>query len=178
MKNKKIKKKNLKLLNKYFKKYNNYYIINIYKYNCNNLFKIRKKCFNLKIKFLNIKNNLLKLIFKKKKKILSLLVNNNFIMFSKNINNPAKIIKNNKKLIDNKYYPILKLACINNEFYYGEKYLNFLCKTKSKNNLLIDIILILKNYIKYFIIFNIIKKKNNIINIINNIIKYKNLYEK
>ncbi|WGH25725.1 MAG: 50S ribosomal protein L10 [Candidatus Shikimatogenerans bostrichidophilus] len=172
------KKKKIELINKLFIKYNYFYIIDISKFKSNLLFNFRKDCYNNKIKFLNIKNTLLKkfLIIKKKKKILKIikdvLINNTFIMFTNNINNPAKIIKKNKIFITNKYYPIFKAAYVNKKFYIGEKKLNILCNIKSKEELIINILLGINNKINNFI-FNIINY-----NIIKIILIIKNLKKK
>ncbi|WOX79393.1 50S ribosomal protein L10 [Candidatus Shikimatogenerans bostrichidophilus] len=167
--NKNIKKKIINNLNKLFKKFNYYYIIDISTFNSKNLFILKKDCNNNNIKLLKIKNTLFKkfLIIKRKKYILKklspILKYNNSIMFSNNYKNIANIIKNNKILNNN--YPILKVAYIDEKYYYGDNSINILCNLKSKNELINNIIFILINKIKNFINFIINYKKIKILNI-------------
>ncbi|MDH3003692.1 MAG: 50S ribosomal protein L10 [Candidatus Shikimatogenerans sp. JK-2022] len=157
------KKKKNEIIN-YFKKkiliYKNFYIINFDKINNIQLFNFRKICFLKNVKIFNIKNKLLKIILKNNKKynkILSFLINNNYIMFSKIINLPANIIKYNKIIINNIEYPILKIAYINDNLYYNND-LNLLCNIKTKNELIIDIFIKFKSIINnllYVINYNI-----------------------
>ncbi|WGH28109.1 MAG: hypothetical protein NHG07_00020 [Candidatus Shikimatogenerans bostrichidophilus] len=130
----------------------------------------RKKCYLNKIKIINVKNSLLKKIFYKKKiifkKILPILNNNSYIMFSNNINISAKIINNNLININNIYYPILKLAYVNNNFYYGNNNLNILSNIKSKYDLIKDIIINFKYSINKFLFFYINYKIINLFKII------------
>ncbi|WGH27115.1 MAG: 50S ribosomal protein L10 [Candidatus Shikimatogenerans bostrichidophilus] len=165
--NKKKKKKIIIKINKLFKKYNNFYIIDIYKYNSSQLFNFRKKCYFNNIKIINIKNTLLKIIFKKKiNKISPYLVKNSYIMFSKNINISAKIIKDNKIYFNKSYYPILKVAFINNKLFYGDKNLNLLCYIKSKEDLIKELILNLKKKFNNFIFLNFNYKIINFLKLI------------
>ncbi|MDH3004750.1 MAG: 50S ribosomal protein L10 [Candidatus Shikimatogenerans sp. JK-2022] len=168
-----IKKNKKKIFNKIKKlfKYNNVlYIIDISKFKSNYLLNYRKECYKYNIKLIKIKNKLLKkyLYKKKKKKIINILKKNNFLMFSNNINYPAKIIKNYQIYIKNKIYPKFKLAYIKeNDYYKNDKDLNFLSTTKLKEEIIINILNIIKNKI----INNILKLINYNKNIIINIIK-------
>ncbi|WGH26618.1 MAG: 50S ribosomal protein L10 [Candidatus Shikimatogenerans bostrichidophilus] len=172
---KKKKKKIILLINKYFNKYKNFSILDISRLNSNFFFIFKKECFKHKIKIYNIKNTLLKkslLLNNKKKilkKILKILYNNNTLIFFKYINTLIKIIKKNSYLINNKTYPLFKLASLNGEFFFGEKYLDFLSNIKSKKDLILKLVLILKIKIIKFINFIILNNKINIINLINNI---------
>ncbi|WOX79258.1 50S ribosomal protein L10 [Candidatus Shikimatogenerans bostrichidophilus] len=166
---KKIKIKIINNFNKLFKNFNYYYIIDISTYKSNQLFILKKDCYKYNIKLFKIKNSLFKkfLIITKKKKILNnisaILKNNNSIMFSNSPNIIANIIKKNKLLNNN--YPILKLAYIDDVYYYGDNNIDILCNLKSKNELIYYIIFILKNKIIYFLNFIINYKKIKIVNI-------------
>ncbi|MDH3005105.1 MAG: 50S ribosomal protein L10 [Candidatus Shikimatogenerans sp. JK-2022] len=154
---------------KYFKKYKYLYIINISRFNSNLLYKFKKDCYSNNIILINIKNNLLKLIFKKLKikKLNKILIYSTSLMFSNNINISAKIINNHKIHIYDKIYPIFKAAYLDNTIYIGEKYLKFLYNIKSKEEILLNILLNIKNTFNNFITNYI----NNYNNILFNIIK-------
>ncbi|WGH25361.1 MAG: 50S ribosomal protein L10 [Candidatus Shikimatogenerans bostrichidophilus] len=151
----KKKGKILYKVNKYFKKYKYLYFISIYKFNSDLFYKFKKDCFYNNIKLMNVKNTLLKKVLKKRKKtnICKILINNTFIMYSNNINICPIIIKKHKISIDNKTYPILKAAYLNDYTYFGEKHLKSLCLIKSKEETLFNILLYLKNIFSNLIIY-------------------------
>ncbi|WGH27629.1 MAG: hypothetical protein NHG11_00020 [Candidatus Shikimatogenerans bostrichidophilus] len=175
MKNKIEKKKILLKFNKIFNKYNNYSIIDISRLDSKSFFFFKKECYLHNIKIFNIKNNLIKksLLLNNKKKILKkitkVLNNNNTLVFFKYINILINIIKKHSILIKKKNYPFFKLASLNKEFFYGEKYLDFLSNIKSKEDLILKLIINLKIKIIKFINFILLNNKINIYNIIKNI---------
>ncbi|WGH24991.1 MAG: 50S ribosomal protein L10 [Candidatus Shikimatogenerans bostrichidophilus] len=140
------KKKIIKVIKSNLKEYKYIYFIDISKFKSKLLLKFKKDCYNNNIKIKHIKNSLLKRIFKNIKKKNILFYNSTFIMFSKNINISAKIIKNNLVYINNIEYPIFKGALIEKSLYIGEN-LNFLINLKPKKVIILNIITLLKKMI-------------------------------
>ncbi|MDH3004959.1 MAG: 50S ribosomal protein L10 [Candidatus Shikimatogenerans sp. JK-2022] len=164
----KKKEKKFKKIKKIFKKYNYIYFINISRLNSNLFFNFKKDCFNKKIKLINIKNNILKkffLIYKKKKfikKINPILKKSTTLMLIKNYSNsPAILIKKHKILIENVTFPIFKASFLKDTFFIGEKKLNILCKLKSQEEIIKNILIKFKKKIinNIYNIFNFDKLK-------------------
>ncbi|MDH3004400.1 MAG: 50S ribosomal protein L10 [Candidatus Shikimatogenerans sp. JK-2022] len=170
------KKKILKLINSYFKKYEYIYFIDISRFKSDILFKFRKDCYLNKIILKKIKNTLLKKVINKK--LHKILINNTFLMFSKNINKPTEIINKNNIIINNINYPILKGASIDNEIYIGENIITILSNLKSKDEIIYKIIFLLKNYFYNFFLNYKINSSKKLFNIINILKNKKTNYEK
>lgn len=161
----KRKKGILKNIKNYLIKYKYIYFIDISRFKSNILYIFKKDCYKNNVILKNIKNTLLKKILNKK--LHKILFNSTFLMLSNNINISARIIMNNSIYINNVSYPIFKGAYINNVIYIGRDKLNDLLKIKSKEENIVNIILLLNNYLKNLILKYKIYNNYKILNIIN-----------
>ncbi|WGH24624.1 MAG: 50S ribosomal protein L10 [Candidatus Shikimatogenerans bostrichidophilus] len=146
------------------KEYKYLYFIDISRFNSNLLNNFKRECYNNNITLTNVKNNLLKRIFKNKYK--NIFYGSTYLMFTNNINISAKIIKNNQISINNILYPIFKGAIIDKVYFINYK-ISDIIKLNSKENIIFNILYLLKNKIK----LNLIKYNIYINNIILNMIK-------
>jgi len=109
--------------------------------------KLRRACFDKKIRVLVVKNTLLEKAMEKSagrdyKELIPALKGNTAIMFSESGAEPAKVIKEFRKS-GNK--PVLKAAFVEETIYVGDSQLDFLANIKSKNELIGDIIGLLQS---------------------------------
>lgn len=129
----------------------NFYLADISDLNAADTYKLRKACFDKKVRLQVVKNTLLKKAFEKSNKngsldeLLPLLKQNTCIMFSETANAPAQMIKEMRKNGDK---PILKAAYVQESVYVGDNQLSALASIKSKEELLGDIIMLLQSPIK------------------------------
>ncbi|WP_375322922.1 50S ribosomal protein L10 [Candidatus Karelsulcia muelleri] len=161
-----IKKKNIiKLISNYLEKNNSIYLVDLSGLTSNQIFDLRKNCYDKQIKLKFVKNTLFKIAIKNSKfeKFYPVLKGPTALMTS-NINNyPAILINNFKKKISLKK-EYLKAAYIEEMLYLGEISLNTLINIKSKNELILDLIFMLKS--ELFNLFLLLNSKNEIYNII------------
>lgn len=153
---------------------NNIYFTDISNMNANHISDLRRSFFNKKIKMYVVKNTLLKKsmeLVKNKKfnSFYTLLKGNTSIIISMINNIPAKIIKKFRE--ENKSdRPIIKCAYINESLYLGDQNLALLANIKSKEEMIIDIVINL--YYQYtYLIFSLQYNNQKLLFAINNIIK-------
>ena len=115
----------------------NFYLADISDLNAADTYKLRKACFDKKVKLQVVKNTLLKKAFEKSNKngsldeLLPLLKQNTCIMFSETANAPAQMIKELRK---NGEKPILKAAYVQESVYVGDNQLSTLALSSRRKN--------------------------------------------
>ena len=126
--------------------YNHFYLADISKLNALQTSDLRRKCFEQDIKLVVVKNTLLKKALEKSKgsfdELYGTLQNSTSVMFCNTGNTPAKLIKEFRKQLDK---PVLKAAFVEESVYLGDDQLDILLKLKSKNELIGDVLLLLKS---------------------------------
>jgi large subunit ribosomal protein L10 len=126
--------------------YNHFYLTDISGLNAAKTSDLRRLCFNQDVKLVVVKNTLLRKALESSNKnaeeIYEALKGNTTVMFTENANVPAKLIKDfskrNKK-------PVLKAAYVEETVYMGENQLEALIAVKSKNELIADVVALLKS---------------------------------
>lgn len=125
---------------------NNFYLTDISELDAEQTQKLRALCFKHNISMTVVKNTLLRKAMDATEKELEglyeVLVGNTSIMFAEAGNAPAKMIKEFRKGSDR---PILKGAYIEEMSYVGDDQLDFLTSIKSKNELIADVVALLKS---------------------------------
>ena len=108
--------------------------------------KLRRECFNSEVKLSVVKNTFIQRAMSESEndfgELKDLLKGNTTIMLSKTGNSPAKIIKKFRKDGDK---PILKGAFVDEAIYIGDEHIEALFNLKSKEEVLGEIISILKS---------------------------------
>lgn len=108
---------------------------------------LRKNCFKSNVKLIVVKNTLLRLAIDKSDKELdelkAVLKQPTALMLSEVGNSPAKLIKDFRKKGFDK--PLLKAAYVEESIYVGEDKLDLLASIKSKEELIGDVIMLLKS---------------------------------
>ena len=109
--------------------------------------KMRRECFNKKIKMVVVKNSLLKKAIEKTtdrdfKEMLPTIKGNTAVMISESGSEPGKVIKFFRKTGDK---PVLKSAFVADTIYIGDNQLDLLASIKSKNELIGEIIGLLQS---------------------------------
>lgn len=147
---------------------NCFYIIDSNGLKVKEINQFRRKCFEKKIFYKVIKNTLIKKALKELKykefdfKVLkgfsSILITDNT-----NSNLPAKIIDNFRKT-NNTQKPILKIAFVGDELFIGNDSLVKLINIKSKNEIIYEIILLLKSL--FYKVLDLLNSKKKIFKII------------
>ena len=136
-------------LNEAFKEVKNLYFTDISGLNASETSNLRRSCFNEKIKLKVVKNTLLAKAMESSNHdfgdLLGTLKGNTSLMFSESGNAPAKIIKNFRKNSDK---PILKGAFVEQAIYIGDSHVDTLASIKSKDEIIGDIISLLRSPIK------------------------------
>jgi large subunit ribosomal protein L10 len=125
---------------------NHFYLTDISDLNASVTSDLRRTCFKQEIKLVVAKNTLLRKALEKSGKDFSelyeVLKGNTSVMFTNTANSPAKLIKDFSK--KNKR-PIFKAAYVQESVYVGESQLEALIAVKSKNELIADVIALLKS---------------------------------
>lgn len=126
----------------------NIYLVDISNMDAFQTDELRKTCYLSKVKAMMVKNTLLSISMEKYKKkwtpFLKIIKGNTFIMISSVENAPAKIINDYNKKNKSKI-PLLKAAYVAENFYIGNDKLDYLVNLKSKEDLIINIISVLKS---------------------------------
>jgi len=108
--------------------------------------RLRRMCFNYNVPLLVVKNTLLSKAFDKSDKTLDelkvVLKQPTALMFSEVGNAPAKLIKDFRKKGER---PLLKAAYVEESVYLGDNMLETLSSIKSKDQLIGDILMMLKS---------------------------------
>lgn len=128
------------------KESNTIYIADISDLNAEDTHKLRKLCFNRKVKLTVVKNTLLKKAMDKSEKDLGelyeILKGPSSVMLSEAGNVPAKLIKEFRK---NSKRPVLKGAYVEEMIFIGDDQLDTLSQIKSKEELIADVIALLQS---------------------------------
>ena len=126
--------------------YSHFYLTDISGLNAEKTSALRRLCFNQDVKLVVVKNTLLRKALegsnKNVEEIYEALKGNTSVMFSENANTPAKLIKDFSKKHKK---PVLKGAYVQESVYLGENQLEALIAVKSKNELIADVVAMLKS---------------------------------
>jgi large subunit ribosomal protein L10 len=126
--------------------YSHFYLTDISGLNAEKTSALRRLCFNQDVKLVVVKNTLLRKALESSNKnveeIYEALKGNTSVMFSENANTPAKLIKDFSKKHKK---PVLKGAYVQESVYLGENQLDALIAVKSKNELIADVVAMLKS---------------------------------
>jgi len=126
--------------------YNHFYLTDISGLNAENTSNLRRLCFNQNVKLVVVKNTLLRKALESSNKnveeIYEALKGNTSVMFTENANIPAKLIKDFSKKHKK---PVLKAAYVQESVYVGADQLEALIAVKSKNELIADVVAMLKS---------------------------------
>ncbi len=125
----------------------NFYLTDISGLNAENTAKLRRACFEKEIKLVVVKNTLLRKALEQKglnevELLFPILEGPSAVMFTENVNVPAKIIKEFGKQYGK---PVLKGAFVQECAYVGENQLDALISIKSREELIGDIIGLLQS---------------------------------
>ena len=135
-------------LQEILKQYPNFYVTDIFGFNAEQTFKLRKACFEKNVKLVVVKNTLfrkaLESLGNQYEGVYDSLKGSSAIMFSESVNAPAQLIKALQSDKANNDKPALKAAYVQ-ECVYGADQLNALVALKSKEELLADIIALLQS---------------------------------
>jgi large subunit ribosomal protein L10 len=125
---------------------NHFYLADISDLNASVTSDLRRTCFKQDVKLVVAKNTLLRKALEKSTKdvaeLYEVLKGNTSVMFSENANVPAKLIKDFSKKNGR---PVLKGAYVQESVYVGENQLEALIAVKSKNELIADVVALLKS---------------------------------
>jgi len=126
-------------------KYNHFYLADISELNAMDTSALRRMCFEREVELVVVKNTLLRKALEKFEgvydELFPILNNSTSVMFCNNSNTPAKLIKDFRRSKDK---PILKGAYVEESVYLGDDKLDLLLKLKSKEELIADVILLLR----------------------------------
>ena len=126
--------------------YNHFYLTDISGLNAADTSSLRRLCFNQDVKLVVVKNTLLRKALENSSKnvdeLYVALKGNTTIMFCDSANVPAKLIKDFSK---KKHKPVLKAAYVQESVYVGENQLEALISVKTKEELIADVVALLKS---------------------------------
>lgn len=126
--------------------YNHFYLTDISGLNATDTSDLRRLCFKQDVKLVVAKNTLLRKALESSEKnaeeLYDALKGNTSVMFAENGNVPAKLIKEFQKKHKK---PLLKAAFVEESVYMGENQLETLVAVKSKNELIADVVALLKS---------------------------------
>jgi large subunit ribosomal protein L10 len=142
------------------KEYGNFYLTDIEALNAEKTNALRRACFKKDIKLVVVKNTLFKKALESVgndySPLYETLVGNTAVMFSNAVNAPARLIKDfakstkvKGKTVEGK--PQLKAAYVQESFYIGAEYLDALVILKSKDELVADVVSLLKSPVQNLI---------------------------
>ncbi len=127
--------------------YPHFYLTDTSELNAEVTHKLRKTCFEKKVKLVVVKNTLLKKALERSGKsdfspLFDTLKGSTSVMFTETGNVPAKLIKEFRKDFPK---PLFKAAYVEESIYVGENQLETLATLKSKNELIADVIALLQS---------------------------------
>lgn len=130
-----------------FQKHNYFYIADIASLNAESSSTLRRMCFKHNVRMNVAKNTLIQKALEKVdvtayEGLFAALKGTSAIMFSETGNVPARVIKEFRKGSDR---PVLKGAFIDSDIFLGDENLETLANLKSKNELIADVIFLLKS---------------------------------
>ena len=127
-------------------KYNHFYLADISQLNAMDTSMLRRMCFEREVELVVVKNTLLRKALEKfdgrYDELYQILKTSTSVMFCNNSNIPAKLIKDFRR---NHNKPLLKGAYVEESIYLGDDKLDLLMKLKSKEELIADVILLLRS---------------------------------
>jgi large subunit ribosomal protein L10 len=133
-------------LSEHINNYSHFYLTDISGLNAQDTSSLRRLCFDQKVKLVVVKNTLLRKAFENSEKnfdeLYDVLKGNTTVMFSEVANMPAKLIKDFSK---KKKKPVLKAAYVQESIYLGENQLEALITVKTKEQLIGDVVALLKS---------------------------------
>jgi len=133
-------------LAKQIKEYDHFYLTDIANLNAADTSALRRKCFENQVKLVVVKNTLLKRALEKSggnfEELYPVLKGPTSIMFANSASFPAKLIKDFRQQHDK---PILKGAYVQESIYVGDNMIDTLVSIKTKEELIGDVILLLKS---------------------------------
>ena len=125
---------------------NHFYLTDISDLNASDTSDLRRICFKQNVKLVVVKNTLLRKALEKSDKqaegLYDILKGNTSVMFTDQGNVPAKLIKDFRKT---RKKPVLKGAYVEESVYIGDDQLESLISLKSKNELIADVVALLKS---------------------------------
>ena len=126
--------------------YPHFYLADIEALNAEQTAALRRQCFEKKIKLVVVKNTLLckalENVGKADEELVAVLKGSTSVMFTETGKAPAQLIKEFRKKNDK---PILKAAHVEGCNYIGDNQLDTLCNIKSREELIGDIVLLLRS---------------------------------
>lgn len=126
--------------------YSHFYLADISGLNAENTNNLRRLCYRQDVKLVVAKNTLLRKALensgKDAEELYEVLKGNTSIMFTENGNAPAKLIKEFSRKHKK---PVLKGAYVEESVYIGADQLDILISVKSKNELIADVVALLKS---------------------------------
>jgi large subunit ribosomal protein L10 len=126
--------------------YNHFYLADISGLDAEITSKLRRQCFKQDVKLVVVKNTLLRLALENSGKdaaeLYDALKGNTSVMFTEQGNVPAKLIKEFSKKHKK---PLLKAAYVEESVYVGADQLETLIAVKSRNELIADVVSLLKS---------------------------------
>jgi len=126
--------------------YNHFYLTDTAELNAALTSDLRRACFKKDIKMIVVKNTLLKRALDKSEidleELYEVLNGSTSVMFTNTGNDPAKVIRNFRKKHDK---PVLKGAYVEESVYIGDNQLETLAALKSKEELLGDLVALLRS---------------------------------
>ena len=126
--------------------YDHFYLADISGLNAADTSDLRRLCFKQNVKLVVAKNTLLRKALensgKNAEELYDTLKGNTSVMFTEVGNAPAKLIKEFRKKHKR---PVLKAAFVEESVYVGEEQLDALIAVKSKNELIADVVALLKS---------------------------------
>jgi large subunit ribosomal protein L10 len=153
--------------------YSHFYLTDISGLNAESTSALRRLCFNQNVKLVVVKNTLLRKALeasdKNVEEIYDALKGNTSVMFTENANTPAKLIKDFSKKHKK---PVLKAAYVQESVFIGADQLDALIAVKSKNELIADVVAMLKSPMNT--VLSQLKSGGNIIHGVLDTLKEKN----
>jgi len=126
--------------------YNHFYLADISDLDATVTSNLRRTCFKQDVKLVVTKNTLLRKAFensdKEVQELYDVLKGNTSVMFTETANIPAKLIKDFHKKHGR---PVFKGAYVEESVYIGESQIEVLVAVKSKNELIADVVALLKS---------------------------------
>lgn len=127
-------------------KYNHFYLTDTSELNAQDTSMLRRICFEREVELVVVKNTLLKKALEKfdgiYNELYQILKTSTSVMFCNHSNIPAKLIRDFRR---NHKKPLLKGAYVEESIYLGDDKLDLLLELKSKEELIADVILLLRS---------------------------------
>ncbi len=129
--------------------HSHFYLTDVADLNAKDTSDLRRKCFEQEVTLVMVKNTLFKIAMERAERdyepLYDVLSKNTSVMFCNTANVPGKLIKDFLKEHDK---PLLKAAYAEESFFVGEDQLEALASLKSKEELIADVIHLLKSPMK------------------------------